>query len=358
MRKKQLKWSKDELVQLEKDYMSFLPKDIMCLKYNRNWESIRVKANSIGLNRGQPRTTKRYSLPYTKEEICTLYNNGLTIKEISQLCKCHHTSIWDILNKNKYIARKQTHLQRKYTINESYFDNIDTQEKAYILGFLFADGYNDEKKKSVHLTLQERDSEILTKINSLIGSNKPLRFIKKDIGQNAVSLNIENKHISEQLAKLGTVQRKSLILQFPNHLDKKLHRHFIRGYFDGDGSISRSGKSNYYFALEGNYDFLIVVQDILVNELSLNKTKFYQKHKERASSTSMRYCGRLQTKKILDWLYKDSTIYLNRKHNKYREFFYANGAIGIARKVVCESSITELLANRGVATTPSIVRYL
>lgn len=258
-----------------------------------------------------------------KIELCRLYETGnYTFTSLAKKYGVTLQAIKGLLNRRGYKSKSQSELQKKYFIDERFFDEIDTEEKAYFLGFLYADGYNDEKG-IIHLTLQEKDVEILKKLKKIIKSDKPLRYIKKNIGQNAYSLNIENKHISNKLKELGCTKGKSLTLQFPEWLDEKLYNHFIRGYFDGDGSIGKYqnikyNNYNYVFTLEGNKDFLEMVQNILIKKFNFNKTKFYQKHKGRKSSVSLRYCGREQLNIIMEWLYKDANIYMERKYNEWK----------------------------------------
>src|ERR1035437_1132855 len=137
-------------------------------------------------------------------------------------------------------------MKKLYTFDEHYFDNIDTKDKAYILGFLFADGYNYECRGVISLSLAQRDKEILDKINEILHSNRPLQFIdmkkyhKEQTHQNQYRLNLSNRHTSMTLKKLGCSQCKSKTLLYPTFLTPEFTHHFIRGYFDGDSCISYS----------------------------------------------------------------------------------------------------------------------
>ena len=110
------------------------------------------------------------------------------------------------------------------------------------------------------------------------------------------------------------IQGKSLVLKFPLGLSKNLIRHFIRGYFDGDGCIHISKKEKtYHFSIAGTRRLLRPIQKILIKNCGLNKTKIMQKR----NTYYLAYCGRIQVPRILDYLYKDSITYLDRKYKKY-----------------------------------------
>lgn len=172
---------------------------------------------------------------------------------------------------------------RKYEINENYFDIIDTEHKVYTLGFLYVDGYNNEKKNIVKISLVENDKEILEKIKSPICSQKPLRYYKyKTNRQPQYSFVIDNSHISSILSKLGVVQAKTFKLKFPNFLNKKLIRHFIRGYFDGDGCITKNNKSgSYYISFVSTDNFIQKLQKHLLLKLNIKIKKVQIRHPER-----------------------------------------------------------------------------
>ncbi len=217
--------------------------------------------------------------------------------------------------------RPQSESIRKYSFNRNYFDIIDTEEKAYFLGLLYADGYNYEACNNLVLSLQEEDLEILEKFNKAIESNYKITLVQKRNlkHKNQQKLTICNKHFSENLAKLGCVQAKSLILKFPteDQVPSHLIRHFIRGYFDGDGSISywypvKYKTIKYSVSITSSFDFCETVYNLLQNELSLT---IYKTLKNRTSTLTIGKFSHILS--FMDWLYEDSTIYLDRKYKKY-----------------------------------------
>src|ERR1035437_4356361 len=129
----------------------------------------------------------------------------------------------------------------KYKINETYFDVIDTEDKCYFLGLLLSDGSNNYKNVSIGLSGDDKSIlEIFSKI--LYDNHRPLLVNKlSDINENhkdSHKLFICNKHICETLRKIGMIKNKTYNMPFPSVIDNCFKfSHFLRGYFDGDGSV-------------------------------------------------------------------------------------------------------------------------
>ena len=268
-----------------------------------------------------------------KSELFRMYETGnYSGNQLTNYFPISQVAINNLLRRNGYVAKSASDLKRKYPIVEDFFDVIDTEEKAYILGLLYADGYNNTDRNSVSLGLKETDREVLDKITALIQPSKPLQYVstsnqRKKTGfensQNQYRLVIANKHISEILTKLGCGKAKTHNLIFPTEeqVPSCLIRHFVRGYFDGDGSVSKGKKSK--VDIIGTTAFLEPLQDILFNEVSLNKTLLNQRHKGQANTIrSLQIGGILQCIKFRDWLYEDSTIYLERKKQVFDSYIF------------------------------------
>ena len=141
--------------------------------------------------------------------------------------------------------------RRKYDVNDNYFDVIDTQEKAYFFGLLYADGCNYEDDGIIKIDLNEDDVEILEKLSKAIGYTGKIKYYDKETEKRfedgkvypckpIFRLIFRSKRISEQLAIKGCVYNKSMCGMFPNDdvIPENLLNHFIRGYMDGNGGIS------------------------------------------------------------------------------------------------------------------------
>ena len=263
-----------------------------------------------------------------KVELFKLFETGnYTGKQLSGLFPISQVAINTLLKRNGYMAKSKSELKRKYPVQEDFFDVIDTEQKAYVLGLLYADGYNNTDRNSVSLGLKESDKKILDKITTLIQPTKPLQYVdtyksRKKTGfensKNQYRLVIANKHISQRLVELGCGKAKTHNLTFPTEEQVPSHlvRHFVRGYFDGDGSVS--GDKQKVLSFEGTINFLLPLQQILIKELNFSETKLEQRHKDRDNNIrSLRYGGINQCITFRDWLYQDATIYLERKKNVF-----------------------------------------
>ena len=122
---------------------------------------------------------------------------------------------------------------RKYKLNVNYFNKIDTHEKAYVLGFLYADGSN--RGDGITFTQNMERVDILENIKKALDSETPIR----ETCPGHYSLEVFSDIIVKDVENLGVVRNKSLILQFPTQIQvpEEFMSSFILGYFDGDGCI-------------------------------------------------------------------------------------------------------------------------
>lgn len=256
-----------------------------------------------------------------KTELFTKYETGkYNGADLAKYYKVSTVAVNALLRRHGYKAKSQSLLQRKYNIDETFFDVIDTEEKAYFLGFLYADGYNNTDRNSVNLSLKESDKDILIRLNDLIQPNKPLQYVeftKETRGyknsSNQYRLVIANKHISQRLVELGCSKAKTYILEFPTEeqVPNNLLRHFIRGYFDGDGWVGIKS-----ICIVSTLNFCNSLAEILNKELNVN-SYIRARHPERNNNIRMLELNRKSARKFLKWIYKDSNIHLQRKYERY-----------------------------------------
>lgn len=249
--------------------------------------------------------------------IQNLYLSGKSSTDISKIFNCSTGAILYHLNKMNTKMRLSSQNNRKYTLNENFFDIIDNEEKSYFLGLLYADGYVHIKTNKIILQLDNKDKNILTKLNNIIQSNRPLTKIVVNSKFIHYRLSINNKHMVNELIKNGCGQKKTLTIRFPHDLPVNLLRHFIRGYFDGDGNIYIDKIKQPEFSLTGNFEFINECHNVLNKLLSLNPLTI-QKNK---NSFRVKYRGKLICHKIYNFLYDDSTIYFNRKYKIFKSLY-------------------------------------
>ena len=198
-------------------------------------------------------------------------------------------------------------MKRVNDFNDDYFEKIDTEEKAYFLGLLFADGNVYEPRHRVQITLINEDDYILQKLSSCINYKGKMYIDKKKY----TKLILNSLKMCQDLIKLGCIPKKSLTLQFPTNVPKELLHHFIRGYFDGDGHVSkRSNCFNVNFTSSEN--FINKFIDIL-NNLNIEHTGIKKRYKNKEKSACQVYIKASSARLFFDYIYKDSTIYLTRK---------------------------------------------
>jgi len=227
-------------------------------------------------------------------------------------------------------ARSRSAQHRIYSLNEHYFDVVDTEEKAYFLGLLYADGCNVEKVGEIVISLQDKDKHILEDFSIAIGTDKPLSFKerskKNPKWRDVYCMSICSKIMSLQLSILGCFEKKSLTLKFPTEEQVPSHliRHFTRGYFDGDGSISTyklKNRNRYQTVVSfvSTLDFSTELAKIFKRVLDIN-CRINKRHKDRETSTrQLTISGNNVSFKVMDWLYDNATVFFKRKNNKFHQ---------------------------------------
>lgn len=265
-----------------------------------------------------------------QEKIDILYQEGKTAKEISSLLGLkYHQPVYNYFRKKGW-ERNGKSGKRIYSVNENFFKCINTEEKAYILGFICADGHIE--KDRLVITVSVKDKDILEKIKKSLNSNHPIKEIKrKNPYQNTdrkelllLELQINSVELVKPLFNMGLTTNKtytldSSILKF---IPKYLMRDFLRGYFDGDGNIFFGVRytSGYKYNINvcGNEDFL----------LSSFQTYFPSKNKLYKDLYSKQcYVWKISQKdKVKDfmyYLYFNSSIFLQRKYNEFRKIMWS-----------------------------------
>lgn len=266
------------------------------------------------------------------EEIKRMYLSGSSLSDIAKVAqdnkglmslrkRLHELGVSTKRNPTKY-SDKFSH--RIYSLNEHAFDVIDTEEKAYWLGFLFADGYNNEKKHRIEISLQQSDYGHLEKFKEFLETEVPVKLYQTK-GYTKAVFGITSRKLSESLAKIhGCVQAKTHIRFYPI-INDELNRHFIRGYFDGNGSFSHTTttEDRWQISITGNKNFILVLKYILERQANVKETKLNTRNDK--PSVAAHYSGKHVCERIMKYLYEKSCVYLQRKYDKYCKL-YLGGA--------------------------------
>lgn len=256
------------------------------------------------------RINERKFKPNQEQEVIDLYLSGLSIQKIANHFSQGRKCVVNVLIRNNITRRDATKRNKKYSVNENYFDVIDTEDKAYFLGLLITDGW--VVGNNMGINLQEGDKEILETFKKCISYTGNLRKIPKKIGSNQYGLIIRSKALCEDLKKYGIVQNKTFKTYFPD-ISENLWHHFIRGCIDGDGWITIKKKCRTKtVGFCGNYDLVVSIQKILKEKCDLNEIKTHK----MGNIYKFAYPGNHIAEKIINYLYQDATIYLKRKYEK------------------------------------------
>lgn len=284
-------------------------------------DSIEPKRKKYFVGKDNIEIKNKLLLRYCEEKDLSVLSNEFNIPVMSIYNCLRKERVFD----SKYGKEIHNNKVRKYSLNEHFFDVIDTEEKAYFLGILYADGTNSLKTGEVSLRLQENDIEVLKTLNNLIQPLKPIKFIprKSESHENLRRLIINSKVVSNRLNELGIMPNKTFKLKYPKWLSENLHCHFIRGYFDGDGCVTfNKNNKQLCIGFTGTENMMTGIQEILIKKISFSKVKLYTRHPERNHNIkSLLYSGNGNAKRFYDYLYNNATIFMERKKNKFNKNF-------------------------------------
>ena len=290
-----------------------------------------------------------------QEEIEKLYLEGRTAKEISSLLGFKYNQPVYNFFKKKGWERNGKAGKVTYKVDENFFKCINTEEKAYILGFICADGHISENR--LVITVSEKDLDILEKIRRAMQSNHPIKRVRKNNPYQRterkqlilVELMIGRRELVKPLFDMGLTTNKTYTLDggILKYIPKYLIRDFLRGYFDGDGNVffGRRYTSGYKYNINicGNEDFL----------LKSFQTYFPSNNKLYKDLYSKQcYVWKISSKdKVRDfmhYLYYNSSIFLKRKYNEYRKIMWS------CKTGLIAGNSYSIVHNRGAISSQSI----
>lgn len=243
----------------------------------------------------------------TKKELYNLYViKNLSSTEISKLKQIGRTTILNYLTKYN-IPKRNSGAQIKYQANHEFFNNW-SQDMAYCLGFIASDGHVWKDRPFVTIGIHKNDIAILNFIRDCISPSSPVR-----ISKNKCQICVFSPSIHKTLCSLGVDHNKTLNLKLPKKIPQKYISHFIRGFFDGDGSIwktkfTKKGADYYYANIaSASRRILEDINNFLgFGTLRTVRNKYYE----------LKFC-QSDCLKLYDIIYKDANFKLERKYNKF-----------------------------------------
>lgn len=252
-----------------------------------------------------------------KDEILSLYYSGERMLDICDKLQCNKSMIYRKFNEWNVERRELVYLPERYNatynINTHYFDIIDCEHKAYWLGLLTSDGFVNDKEISI--CLKKDDIELIEKFRNDLSSEHPIKTNKDG---NPV-FTVCCRGLCKALKSYGLHNRKSWNLDINSIINKipsEYENHFLRGLFDGDGSIRYY---NYQYLSKPQYHFgytgLQNVCEYIQNKFGIKRKLIHE------GNVTYTLVTRNQDKimEIFNYLYKDATIYLSRKHKTFKE---------------------------------------
>lgn len=319
------RWTKEEIDYLKENYLTMEHSEI-AKQLNRGTVAVRAKCHALNL--------KKKPESWNGEEIEFLKANYMLMpkRDVAEI-------LGRSMNAVQCAASRLGLKKYPYNCDYDYFDHIDTEEKAYWLGFLSADGWISRNERdnsgTVGIELQYGDIDHLRKFNKSINGNYKItdRYRKctltnSDKANHDCVLRIYSIVMYESLVRLGFTNNKSFDLSIPK-LDEPLIHHYIRGYFDGNGSAyvsSHKLKASFCTASENLKNDIIDI----CNSNGIELTDY--SHVSEYGTTIYRPFASKNEHivKLLHYMYDDATIYLSRKYKIYLKMLEHYDCNGLA----------------------------
>lgn len=273
----------------------------------------------------------------TGGELCrvvSLYEGGKSCREIGLLLGRGVETVRRGLRGSGVVMRGY----RDYyacDVDDGYFERIDTCEKAYWFGFILADGcisWSAGDLRGFYFNLQRRDRESIVDFRSAIGYSGGVRDFVSRRGDRVYlksGICFNNKVFCGNLLRLGWVEFKknddpSVVF---GNVGGGFMRHFVRGFFDGDGCISRSKSSfkSFYVHFSGSWNVLSAFRDVIVSGVGLPFVDVKRSNFDRSSRLVWR--GNRQVCRFGRWLYDGSSVFMLRKYDRFCCLFRHYGGV-------------------------------
>lgn len=308
-------------------------------KYHKSSDTIRkiLKDNNIHIrtlseNAILKKTNYKYSLAEIEQEVIDNYcNKNYGLIRSGKKFNLSSNNVKYFLNKNGIKIRNFSEAATVSNENRSYFKNNEyfsheTRDMAWLLGFLAADGNISKKDNTIQIKLSIKDIEILEKIRLALQIENPITTYTTKDGFDVCCLRWSSKQQKHDLSKYSIVPNKTYILQPPFNLNRKYWIDYIRGYFDGDGSINLIKNSNgrgngnlRWQICSINKEFLEWIVNYLYEDYNITKVNVLKQDKNRKQPIYYFQYSSVATRQIYNILYNESQMFLKRKKEHFEE---------------------------------------
>jgi hypothetical protein len=248
--------------------------------------------------------------------VVELYTNGIGVCEIGKRLGVSRMKVLRTLKENNIVSERITRPYKNF-FNINFFSEYN-EKSCYWAGFIMADGNIHSKRKVLCISLASVDKAHLEKFKSDINFTGPIsdytgHDIRTEKDFNYSKITIGGKWFANDLEKnFNVTAKKTFTTTLPN-IPSEFIPAFIRGYFDGDGSIENNGNSH----IVGTYELLSSIQDFFYkNGIKVKGKTGYGKITPTRSIYSISYNSK-NADKFLDIIYGNSKVHLDRKYNKY-----------------------------------------
>lgn len=294
-------WTSKDVDYLKQHYGS-TPVNELANKFGVSYTALVSKAHKLGLNSKA-----------TSGELWTQQEDDL-LKQHFEYAPKHlleemfpNRSWAAIFRRGNFNFNLKRVSQDRYNVNYQFFSTW-IQESSYVFGLIASDGYvQNNNRRSIKIELNSKDVGILEQVKTEMKYEGIIARTKRG----SVRMCINNAKLIEDLISKGMPEKnKTLAMKFPDSLPFDMLPHFLRGLMDGDGSIVRHGR-------QARLSFLGTKELLMSIRTKIGVTnKIYHQGREGGGVYRLNVYGR-QCKIILDWLYEDASIFLERKYDKY-----------------------------------------
>lgn len=346
-------WTDEDLHILRDLFNQGLSYSEIAQKLGKTVRACQGKAVRLGLKKKECNVWEKNSRAdiWTNEEVEKLLycaKNYTSYAEISKIMGRSVNAITyklyelHIHIKEKSIIEKSLY-RRAYSVDDNYFETIDSQKKAYWLGWLITDGYViseiNTKRNGVNnvnhigLHLQKTDYSVLEELKTELKASYPISTRKRSVREikngktinsnESCTLEFSSAKMVQDLAKYGIHQNKTYDVVFPKELDSKYYPGFIAGVISGDGCINIKLNHGKTYLLRciiaGTLDLIDNIKNILVKEIGVNPDKKITKNKDSKCLYTLEL-NQTETIALYYWLQKNGISLMERKNRVIEEF--------------------------------------